>query len=296
MSAPAAAATERIATAFAGHGKRAALMPYLMGGHPDVPTSVAAAKAAAEAGADLIELGVPFSDPLADGPGDPRRRDRGSGRRHHPMTCSACARRPRGTLPVILMVYANVVLRPGVERSTRRGAGGASGLIVPDLPHDEAGDLRAPATGRASRSCHWSRPPPPPSDSARSAPTHAASSTPSRSRAPPASGPSCRLTRRHGGPCPGATDVPGGRRLRDLHAEHARAVAEVADGVIVGSRVVRAASEGGAMPWASRSRSSPGCCRVPPMPSSRTQPSAEDPKAKDAPKLQRRAGLRGSRR
>ena len=60
--------SDRIAAAFAGHGRRAALMPYLMGGHPDPQTSIAACEAAADAGADLIELGVPFSDPLADGP------------------------------------------------------------------------------------------------------------------------------------------------------------------------------------------------------------------------------------
>ena len=59
---------DRIAAAFAGHGKRAAMMPYLMGGYPDLEVSTEAGLAAADAGADLIELGVPFSDPLADGP------------------------------------------------------------------------------------------------------------------------------------------------------------------------------------------------------------------------------------
>jgi tryptophan synthase alpha chain len=59
---------ERIAAAFSGHGRAAALMPYLMGGYPDVAASIECGVAAAEAGADLIELGVPFSDPLADGP------------------------------------------------------------------------------------------------------------------------------------------------------------------------------------------------------------------------------------
>ena len=67
MSAPAAAA-ERIAGAFDGHGRRAALMPYLMGGFPDLDASRDAGLAAADAGADLLELGNPYSDPLADGP------------------------------------------------------------------------------------------------------------------------------------------------------------------------------------------------------------------------------------
>ena len=64
----AATGVDRIARRFAGHGKRAALMPYLMGGHPGLEASVEAGLAAADAGADLIELGIPFSDPLADGP------------------------------------------------------------------------------------------------------------------------------------------------------------------------------------------------------------------------------------
>src|ERR1035437_3404377 len=62
---------ERIAEAFASaraNGRRAALMPYLMGCFPDLATSAKIGLAYADAGADLIELGVPFSDPLADGP------------------------------------------------------------------------------------------------------------------------------------------------------------------------------------------------------------------------------------
>ena len=63
--------TERIAAAFGGcadSGKRAAFMPYLMGGFPDLDASAAIGEAYADGGADLVELGVPFSDPLADGP------------------------------------------------------------------------------------------------------------------------------------------------------------------------------------------------------------------------------------
>src|ERR671916_557451 len=59
---------ERIAAAFEASPGRAALMPYLMGGFPDLESTVAMGAACADAGADLLELGVPFSDPLADGP------------------------------------------------------------------------------------------------------------------------------------------------------------------------------------------------------------------------------------
>src|SRR5215212_8171304 len=58
--------SDRIAAAFAGHRRRAALMPYLMGGFPDLETSRSVGEACADAGADLVELGIPFSDPLAD--------------------------------------------------------------------------------------------------------------------------------------------------------------------------------------------------------------------------------------
>jgi tryptophan synthase alpha chain len=133
-----------ISTAFSENGKRAALMPYLMGGFPSIEESAAAGLAAADAGADLLELGVPFSDPLADGPVI-----------HAAATDAlAAGATPHGVLgvceqlavrvPVVLMVYANIVLTAGAEAFALRAASaGASGLIVPDLPHDEAGEVRA---------------------------------------------------------------------------------------------------------------------------------------------------------
>ena len=133
------AGEQRIAGAFAGSGKRAALMPYLMGGFPSVDGSREIGKAYADGGADLVELGVPFSDPLADGP----------------VVAAAGAQALRaGTrladvlsvgeglaerLPVVLMLYANLVLARGAEAfaGALRDAG-ISGLIVPDLPMEEA--------------------------------------------------------------------------------------------------------------------------------------------------------------
>ena len=120
--------SDRIAAAFAGHGRRAALMPYLMGGHPDPETSLAACEAAADAGADLIELGVPFSDPLADGPVIHAAATEALANGVTPSDvlrqCEAVADR----LPVVLMVYANVVLAAGLEDYARAAAGaGAAG-------------------------------------------------------------------------------------------------------------------------------------------------------------------------
>jgi tryptophan synthase alpha chain len=130
---------ERIAAAFAGAAGRAALMPYLMGGFPDVETSVRIGEAYAEAGADLVELGVPFSDPLADGPvihAAATRALAAGVTLHHVLEVGA---RLAQRLPVVLMCYANPMLARGVERfadelAVRR----ISGLIVPDLPLEEA--------------------------------------------------------------------------------------------------------------------------------------------------------------
>jgi tryptophan synthase alpha chain len=144
MSAARVDATERIAEAFAAaraDGRRAALMPYLMGGFPDLDTSLAIGVAYAQAGADVVELGVPFSDPLADGPVI------------HAAATSALAAGAtlpgvlevaRGLaphVPVVLMCYSNVILARGLERfADALVDASVSGLIVPDLPLEEAQD------------------------------------------------------------------------------------------------------------------------------------------------------------
>src|SRR3982750_2805487 len=117
-------------------------MPYLMGGYPTLDESRAIGLACADAGADLVELGVPFSDPLADGPVIHAAGTEALRAGATPLwvleVCAAVSER----IPVVLMAYANLVLgHDGFLEQAR--AAGASGLIVPDLPHDEAGDLRA---------------------------------------------------------------------------------------------------------------------------------------------------------
>jgi tryptophan synthase alpha chain len=136
--------TDRIAAAFAGHTRRAALMPYVMGGFPDLERSRAVAAACADAGADVVELGVPFSDPLADGPvihaAATTALAGGTTLADVLDLCDGLA--PR--VPVVLMVYANLALACGAEAFAARAArSGAAGLIVPDLPHDEAAAMRA---------------------------------------------------------------------------------------------------------------------------------------------------------
>ena len=130
---------ERIAAAFAGSGKRAALMPYLMGGFPDLPGSLAIGEAYADGGADLVELGVPFSDPLADGPvihaAGTQALAAGATVAGVLELAASLSRR----LPVVVMTYANLVLARTPEGfADSLVEAGVSGLIVPDLPLEEA--------------------------------------------------------------------------------------------------------------------------------------------------------------
>jgi tryptophan synthase alpha chain len=130
---------DAIPAAFAAAAGRAALMPYLMGGFPDLATSRAIGEAYADAGADLVELGVPFSDPLADGPviHAAGTRALAAGATVHGVL--EVGRALAEHLPVVLMCYANPILARGVERFARELAErGIAGLIVPDLPLEEA--------------------------------------------------------------------------------------------------------------------------------------------------------------
>ena len=130
---------ERIGAAFTSCERRAALMPYLMGGFPDLETSLAIANGYVDGGADLIELGVPFSDPLADGPVI---QNAGSAALAAGATLDGVltvASEISARVPVVLMCYSNAILARGTERFVSEiAAVGVSGLIVPDLPLEEA--------------------------------------------------------------------------------------------------------------------------------------------------------------
>jgi tryptophan synthase alpha chain len=135
---------DSIAAAFAAAPGRAALMPYLMGGFPDLDASAAIGLAYADAGADLVELGVPFSDPLADGPviHAAGTRALAAGATLHGVL--DVATRIAQRLPVVLMCYVNPILARGLERfADELAAAGVSGLIVPDLSLEESDAIRA---------------------------------------------------------------------------------------------------------------------------------------------------------
>lgn len=138
------AGAERLAAAFGRPGRRAALMPYMMGGFPTLEESVQIGLACAEAGADVIELGVPYSDPLADGPVIHEAATKALGAGVSLGGVLEVSRAISTHVPVVLMCYSNMVFAPGVEAFMERLAkAGASGLIVPDLPLEESAPVRA---------------------------------------------------------------------------------------------------------------------------------------------------------
>lgn len=146
MSAVAAepAGAQRIAAAFAAARGRAALMPYLMGGYPTLEESLRIGRACIEAGADLLELGMPYSDPLADGPVIHAAGTRALAAGATVAGVLEVARGLAGSVPVVLMCYANMVLAPGAgEFAARLAQTGACGLVVPDLPLEESAEIGA---------------------------------------------------------------------------------------------------------------------------------------------------------
>jgi tryptophan synthase alpha chain len=121
-----------------------ALIIYLMAGDPDPERTLEYLLAAAEGGADLIELGVPFSDPVADGPTIQAAGIRALAAGTTPQHVFELVRKFRGQsgIPLVLMGYYNPIFRLGeAEFIARSVEAGADGLIVPDLPLEEAGPV-----------------------------------------------------------------------------------------------------------------------------------------------------------
>ncbi len=144
MSTRATTGVGRIADAFTDAGKRAALMPYLMGGYPTLAESLRIGEACVSAGADLLELGMPYSDPLADGPVIHAAGTRALAAGANVAGVLEIVRGLSQSVPVVLMCYANMVLAPGPDAFVARLAQtGACGLIVPDLPLEESAEIRA---------------------------------------------------------------------------------------------------------------------------------------------------------
>lgn len=135
---------ERIAAVFAAARSegRAALMPYMMSGYRDEEWASEVCRAYAEAGADLMEVGVPFSDPLADGPVIHAAATEALAAGATLESGFEISRRVGQGIPAILMTYVNMILAEGAERFAGRAAeAGVAGVIVPDLPFGEAPEI-----------------------------------------------------------------------------------------------------------------------------------------------------------
>ena len=116
---------------------RCALMPFLMAGDPDLSVTAASLLALQAAGADLIELGIPYSDPLADGPVIQAAASRAlaSGTTPGLVLDMLASLRGQLSVPVVLFTYSTPLLNRGIDSFCREAAAaGAAGLVVPDLP------------------------------------------------------------------------------------------------------------------------------------------------------------------
>jgi tryptophan synthase alpha chain len=140
----------RIARKFAELRAReeAALVPFIVAGDPNLDATRALVRELEARGADLIELGVPFSDPAADGPANQRAIARGlaSGASLAAILATVSELRRESEIPIILFGYYNPILRYGCERLCADAArAGVDGLLVVDLPPEEAAELAHPA-------------------------------------------------------------------------------------------------------------------------------------------------------
>lgn len=241
---------ERIAAAFkaAADEGRAALMPYMMAGYPDRETGLAVAAAYADSGADLIELGVPFSDPLADGPTIHAAATTALEAGATLATALEVCRTVADRVPVIFMAYSNMVLAHGGagEFAKLIRAAGAAGAIVPDLPLEEATEVREAMAAEGLALVPLLAPTTPAERRRRICEAaqgfvyvvSTVGTTGERAEIPPAVTELVAATK-----ADAQTPVAVGFGIGT--PEQAAQVGEIADGAIIGSRLVRAAGEGG---------------------------------------------------
>lgn len=249
----AAPAANRVRACFAALRARGAkaLIPYLTVGDPDLETTRRAVLAMAAAGADAVELGLPFSDPVADGPVIQRAAARSLAGGFRVAQAFALVRElrrdPAVRLPLLFMTYYNPVLRHGLEEfAAEAAAAGADGLLVPDLPWEESGDLEAACRRHGLVLVPFLAPTSTEERIARVAAADPAfiycvsltGVTGVRERLSDRLADLVARVRRH-------TDAPLAVGFGIAGPEQARAAAALADGVIVGSAVVRLVEEGG---------------------------------------------------
>jgi tryptophan synthase alpha chain len=152
-----ATSSEKLQAAFPGD--RVALVPYLTAGYPTLKGAREVGESYIEAGADIVEIGVPFSDPLADGPTIQDTTTRALKNGADIEYCLDLVSCFADRVPVVLLIYYNVVFARGTERFlTEAAEAGALGLVIPDLPVDEAEGFRDRATERGMAICPLAAP------------------------------------------------------------------------------------------------------------------------------------------
>ena len=235
-----------IAGAFSRPDGRVALMPYLMGGFPEMASSLQVGEAYADGGADLVELGVPFSDPLADGPAiqlaGQRALEAGATfERVLEEVASPLAER----VGVVVMCYSNQLMAHGLDDAPPLLAThGVSGLIVPDMPAAEAAELRVACDEAEIALVPLVAPTTPPGEVERIAQAargfvyvvSVTGVTGERAALPPQLSQVVERVR-------AAADVPVAVGFGVGTPEQVAEVGRIADGVIVGSRLVRAVAD-----------------------------------------------------
>jgi tryptophan synthase alpha chain len=230
---------------------RAALIPYLTVGDPDLATTRDCVLAAVDAGADLFELGVPFSDPMADGPVIQRssvRALRAGTSLRRVLELVADLRR-QVTTPIVLFGYYNPFLQYGLDALARDAAQvGVDGVLCVDAPPEEAGELRAAAQTAGLDLIALLAPTTPPPRARMIARTASGflyfvsvlGVTGGRDRLPPELPALVARVRR-------VTTLPIGVGFGVQTPEQAGWVAGFADAVVVGSALMRQIEEGGAV-------------------------------------------------
>jgi len=148
VSVPPARPASRIGAAFeaARREARPALILYVTAGDPDLATTRAIVRGLARGGADLVEIGVPFSDPIADGPVNQRSAERAlrNGVSLRSTLDLVAALRQDDAPPLVLFTYYNPIHSMGIEAFARRaGEAGLDGVLVTDLPPEEAVELKS---------------------------------------------------------------------------------------------------------------------------------------------------------
>ncbi len=149
--------SERLQAAFSEG--RVALVPYLTAGYPTLEGAREVGEAYVEAGADVVEIGIPFSDSLTDGPVVQNTNTRALENGANLGYCLELADRFMDRVPVVFLTSYNIVFARGAERFLDDVAGvGASGLVIPDLPIDEALEFRETAAEKGVAICPLAAP------------------------------------------------------------------------------------------------------------------------------------------